>query len=250
MKFKLLEDKSLDMQTLINDAKILEPHPSRLFDTYDQLVDPQMFLDELTSNTSDFYKKSEFDRIVKNRPYEPFYRTLLGYLDYVGNRKPYDKLEPAVISKTGVPIDGRHRAAFCILLGIKLPVVFQKDDEDILKSHELYSELKSKFGDNFDYKPLCKEVTQYIEDNYGIQGIYDNVTVMSYSDDGLEVISRNGHCVIKYKNRLYDFTSNQYSNYPHISVSPSCPRILKRDAEIRNILHCDAYSDGSYVICL
>ena len=47
---------------------------------------------------------------------------------------------------------------------MKFKLVENLIDELDLISDSLIDELKNKFGNDFDSKPLCREVTKYIED--------------------------------------------------------------------------------------
>ena len=118
--------------------------------------------------------------------------------------------------------------------------------ESDLTDKNLIKELQDKFGSDFDSKPLCKEVTEYISTKFGVKGLYYTVLVLS-KEDGL--ISENSHCVIYHNNRLYDYTSNQYCNYSGIETS-ECPRILYFNKEISDKLGMKSYSSGNYIVCV
>lgn len=106
---------------MIDEAKHRRVQPEDLFSDCTSLVDAASFFEELTGGTDSSYQRNAFIRIFKNGRSQPFYKTLLGYLDFIGTEESYPKIEPALLQK-GKPADGRHRAALCILLGIKLPV--------------------------------------------------------------------------------------------------------------------------------
>lgn len=119
---------------------------------------------------------------------------------------------------------------------------------DILTSELFINELQEQFGSDFSYKPLCKEVTQYICNKFSnVKGLYNNVIVCSYTEeDGLTPVSVNGHCVVMFENKIYDYTSNQYAHYPNIEESV-CPRVLEHNEELSSIVG-KCYSCGTYVI--
>lgn len=121
-----LSENYLSMDSLINEASGRGVIPDDLFKPYDYLVNAKVFFDYLTSNKDTSYAKNAEDRIHLNKPTNEFYRTLMGYLDSEGLSNNYPKLDPALVKKSNdgklIPIDGRHRAKLCMLLGIPLPV--------------------------------------------------------------------------------------------------------------------------------
>ena len=119
--------------------------------------------------------------------------------------------------------------------------------ESDLTSQSLINELRQQFGNDFDSKPLCKEVIQYLMSKFNdeLQYHFFNVIVIS-KEDG--VISNQGHCVIMYNNKIYDYTSNQYSHYNGIDKINYCPRVLTYDEEISNLFGMNCYSHNNYVI--
>lgn len=118
--------------------------------------------------------------------------------------------------------------------------------ESDLTDKNLIKELKEKFGDDFDSKPLCKEVTEYISKKFSIKGLYNNIIVFS-KESG--IISRNGHCVIFHNNRIYDYTANQYAIYPGIEKD-TCPKILTYDKTFSELMGMKAFSKDNYIICI
>lgn len=121
----------LDMEFLIEEAKDRGVTPYDLFTSSDGLVDARKFFNEIVSGTDKDYQESPEKRILKNTENNSFYKVLINYLDSLGTgNKHYPKLEPAKVRKTKnglIPSDGRHRAKFCMLLGIKLPVIVEKN---------------------------------------------------------------------------------------------------------------------------
>lgn len=116
------------MENMILEAKERGVKADDLFEPTLREVDPQRFFDVITNDLSESYKKAPFTRIKLNKKGDQFYDVLLAYLDSAGTgKRDYKKLEAAAVQSdihfTAMkPVDGRHRAAFCILLGIKLPV--------------------------------------------------------------------------------------------------------------------------------
>lgn len=119
-------DDMMSMENLIKEAKKRHVRPEDLFENdYDFLVDATKFFNYRVYGTDSTYRTSPEVRIRKNRGGDPFYRTLIGFLDSIGTGEDYDKIEPASVKKTDkglVPQEGRHRAKLCMLLGIPLPV--------------------------------------------------------------------------------------------------------------------------------
>ena len=121
-------DDMLSMESLIKEARARGVRPDDIFDRYDALCDSKVFFDSITDGTQQSYKDSPKRRISLNTNKNEFYKVLMSYLDSLGTGdKSYKKLEPALVERTEVgvfPRDGRHRAQFCMLLGIPLPVRF------------------------------------------------------------------------------------------------------------------------------
>lgn len=118
--------------------------------------------------------------------------------------------------------------------------------ESDLTAENLIKELQGKFGSDFDSKPLCKEVTEYISTKFSVKGLFYNILVLSREDG---IISNNGHCVIYHNNKIYDYTSNQYASYPGIESS-NCPRILEFNEALTNMFGLKSYSNKNYIICV
>lgn len=246
MKFRLTESIET-MNTLIETAIESEIIPEDIFDSWDKLVDPKEFFDKLTATASQDYKDAAKKRILLNRKTDGFFQVLNNYLEY-GASKNYNKLEPATMDAEGNPVDGRHRAALCQLLGIQLPVNVV-DFKTSNRIGYLISELQEKFGEDFDYKPICKEVSLYVSKRLNIEAVTNHVTVICVTSDSCEIVSRNGHCVVRHNDVVYDFTSNQYSNYPNIEVS-ECPRVLKKNKKLSTLFNSNVYSCGTYAVII
>lgn len=114
-------NKTPDMQELMTTA-IQEGVTSKdLFYNGDAYYNSFAFFDKILEDKDDNYKKQTIDRIFNNRPGDKFYDILVNFLT---KKKNYPKLEPASIQRERLgpwrPVDGRHRAAFCAILGIVL----------------------------------------------------------------------------------------------------------------------------------
>lgn len=120
MKFRLLENFSI--KYLINECKNRGIKPEDIFEKPFKLVNAKYFLDYLTMDKEPSYRSDAFDRILLNKAGNSFYDVLMNYLNSATDgKKNYKKLTPATL-RHGYPLDGRHRAALCLLLGIYLPV--------------------------------------------------------------------------------------------------------------------------------
>lgn len=106
------------MTELIQKAKEKGIKPRDIFSSYKYVTDPVKFLDILTDGMQKSYREKAYKRIELNRDYEPFYKALKAFIE----GRPVTRIEPALIDKDNKPIDGRHRAALCDLLGINLPL--------------------------------------------------------------------------------------------------------------------------------
>ena len=120
------------IEDLIEEAKNRGVKPYDLFQPSDALVNAESFFKCIVSKADSYYQQSPEMRILRNNKNNPFYQVLLDYLDSEGTgNKRYPRLEPAIIRKTKtgnsyLPVDGRHRAKFCMMLGIKLPANIER----------------------------------------------------------------------------------------------------------------------------
>lgn len=168
----------MSMEHLISEAKERGVRPRDLFDSYDYLVDAEKFFNYMIKGTAPSYQTGPKTRILNNRPYNEFYKTLLGYLDSLGTNKPYSKIEPALVKELPngslQPLDGRHRSQFCMMLGIPLPVRVQqqganKDYESLGSSLNKVSSKgvkNSKLGSTIKSRTLQPDsiVEDYLDD--------------------------------------------------------------------------------------
>lgn len=99
--------------------------------------------------------------------------------------------------------------------------LFEQDDnlEQKLLSSELIEELKSKFNDNFNsVGGNCAEVSNFIISKYPdteLQ-IQEKFVLYSYdknTDEAVSIYSTSGHTVVQYKDKIYDYTNQQYTVY-------------------------------------
>lgn len=144
---------------------------------------------------------------------------------------------------------------------MKFRLVENIDLHQQLVSKNLITDLKSKFGDDFDSQPICNKVTEYIckthnIEEYGAQKLDFNFYAFVYDEktEELEPISTNGHCVILYNGKIYDYTSNQY---PQLEKINYCPRILTRNPKMKSKIEeltgmkCDeVFTAGNYIVLL
>lgn len=127
MKTPAIEEFKITMRDLIDEARDRGVSAKDIFNLTGEYYDAQSFFNKITEDTEESYKRSAFERILNNRPTDAYYKVLLGYLNSLGTMEYYEKLPPATIRRGHFGnyqmLDGRHRAAFCIILGIKyLPV--------------------------------------------------------------------------------------------------------------------------------
>ena len=119
---------------------------------------------------------------------------------------------------------------------------------EFLVSDELLSQIEEKFGPDYYKKPLCKEVCEFVADKCPeCKMLSFAIAVWKLENYELEPISVKGHCVIKYDNKLYDYTSDQYLKYG-ITPAKSQPRILEYNEEYSKAFDADIYVDGNYII--
>lgn len=85
--------------------------------------------------------------------------------------------------------------------------------EEFLKSKTLLNALENKFGKDYYNKPICKEVCEYIGELCPQAEVLKfMIGVWKYEAGNSEIISNKGHCVIRYKDLVYDYTSGQYED--------------------------------------
>ena len=185
----------MSMEHLMSEAKERGVRPRDLFDSYDYLVDAKKFFNYMVNDTEPSYQTGPKTRILNNRPYNEFYKTLLGYLDSLGTNKPYSKIEPALVKELPngslQPLDGRHRSQFCMMLGIPLPVRVQqqganKDYESLNDSLNKVSSkgLKnSKLGSTIKSRPLQLKVINEIINNGSVENDWDLKNIQDYIED-------------------------------------------------------------------
>lgn len=146
-----MRENYLSIENLIDEAKDRGVRPYDLFQRADTLVDADSFFKHIVAGMDSHYQSSPESRILNNNKDNMFYQVLLSYLDSMGTGKTnYPKLEPALVridkwSGKYIPEDGRHRAKFCSLLDIKLPVNIIKDN-----LHSNYNEAFNSYKDLFD----------------------------------------------------------------------------------------------------
>lgn len=85
------------------------------------------------------------------------------------------------------------------------------DTQTTLTSASLIEKLKESFGNNFNYKPICKDVCDFIHDMLPDTEVVE--CMFGINSFGNKVPISSKHYVIKYENTLYDFTNQQYSTY-------------------------------------
>lgn len=158
-----MRENYLSMENLIDEAIDRGVQPYDLFKPADATMNASDFFKNIVAGKDKSYQDSPEQRILKNAENNPFYQVLISYLDSLGTgRRNYPKLEPALIKRDKwsgkyVPVDGRHRAKFCELLNIDLPVNILKDTkiESVLED---YKNPKDIFDTNHINIPFYDEL--------------------------------------------------------------------------------------------
>ena len=211
---KLTESRNhMDFEEMVEQAAVRHPKPEDIFEKpWDKLVDPKTFFDKLTSNASKEYKANTRKRIVKTDSTQSFYKTILGYLDSLSINKEYPKLEPASYQiKMGefVPVDGRHRAQLCLMLGMPLPVKEVKPNKLEESKHGSFNALAYHGSDTkFDKFDISK-AGAHDAGQWG-KGIYLTNKKEIASNFGGKYIYT---CRINLKNPYYVETENDIADY-------------------------------------
>ena len=132
----------LDMQDLIDEAKLRNVSIEDIFEPGDTTMDPKEFLKMIEDRTSSEYISNAYERVKVNSSSNLFYKTLLSFLDSLGTDvKNYTRIAPAEVVKDQaknllIPVDGRHRAVMCDLLGIQVPVKIREESVSRMNSVE------------------------------------------------------------------------------------------------------------------
>lgn len=158
-----MRENYLSMENLIDEAIDRDVQPYDLFKPADATMNASDFFKNIVAGKDKSYQDSPEQRILKNAESNPFYQVLISYLDSLGTgKRNYPKLEPALIKRDKwsgkyVPVDGRHRAKFCELLNIDLPVNILKDTttESVFED---YKDSKDIFDTNHINIPFYDEL--------------------------------------------------------------------------------------------
>lgn len=152
------------MEGMIEQAADRNPKPEDFFEQpWDDLVDPNRFFKEITSNISKDAVQKVDKRINLNDKSNKFYKVLLKFLDaykipaYKRDSYTYDKLEPATMVEYSngvrVPVDGKHTAKLCSRLGIKLPV-------NVIMKESLYESVNTN-----KIMDIADKIMEYSDEN-------------------------------------------------------------------------------------
>lgn len=120
--------------------------------------------------------------------------------------------------------------------------------EEFLVSNDLMNKLKNKFGKEYYKNPLCKDVCMYVKELCPKCDLLDfAIGVWKYENYEMQPISNKGHCVIRYEDKIYDYTSSQYDHYG-ITPSRKQPRVLIYNEQLSNSFGTEIYIDKDYAI--
>lgn len=92
---------------------------------------------------------------------------------------------------------------------------------------DLIPKLQSKFGDDFNEKPLCSEVCNYLFNMYPTVFPYTECSVFIKDGNDFIPISSNHNIVVTRDFGVLDFTNQQYENYEEYGNNTECPRVFK-----------------------
>ena len=120
--------------------------------------------------------------------------------------------------------------------------------DSFLVSNELLDQLEEEFGNDYYKKNLCEEVCKFVKSKCNqCELLSFAIGVFKLGNYELEPISTKGHCVIRYNNKVYDYTSNQYDSYG-ITPARTQPRILTYNDKLSKKYEAEVYSDNDYIV--
>lgn len=118
------------------------------------------------------------------------------------------------------------------------------EEVSILNTSKFWSvvrKLQDKFGQHFNEKPICSEVCEFLEKAVPQS---DKVECAVFIKDGIDFIPISSHhSVIKFEDKILDFTNQQYDNHSEYGGNVDCPRIFKH-------LKDNIYVDGNMILQL
>lgn len=127
--------------------------------------------------------------------------------------------------------------------------------EQFLTSKELHQELQNVFGDEYYKNKICHQVCKAVEEMSEDKEVHaiTNILVYLKTEDNYELVSSKGHCVILYRDKLYDYTSDQYVNSGVDEVNGL--RILSETKDIKAFDDMDigdarVFEKDNYIILL
>ena len=119
-----------------------------------------------------------------------------------------------------------------------------------LTSDALHNDLIMNFGNDYSKSDLHKEICNYIKDRCPeCDIVYLGVSVWRDAEADFAPLMESGYAVIKYRDKLYDFTSHQFDALG-LKANDMQPRVLSYNERLSNKLRTDIYSDGDYIISI
>ena len=107
------------------------------------------------------------------------------------------------------------------------------------KFGSVVSKLQDKFGQSFNEKPICSEVCEFLEKAVPQ---FDKVECAVFIKDGTDFIPISSHhSVIKFGDKILDFTNQQYDNHSEYGGNVDCPRIFKQVKD-------NLFADGNMIV--
>lgn len=92
---------------------------------------------------------------------------------------------------------------------------------------DLIPKLQSKFGDDFNKKPICSEVCDYLFNMHPTVFPYTECSVFIKEGKYFTPISSNHNIIVTRDFGVLDFTNQQYENYAEYGNNTECPRVFK-----------------------
>ena len=99
---------------------------------------------------------------------------------------------------------------------MKFKLIAASSTVNALTSDSLHKDLIEEFGEDYYTQPICNYVCEFVKHTVADPNLKILHRFMTWVKDDsgyLLPFKTNGHYVIQYGNKIYDYTSDQYQNY-------------------------------------
>lgn len=114
---------------------------------------------------------------------------------------------------------------------------------------KINQDLAAQFGKSFSEESICHKVAEYIANHYNAELLSDEFVYLIDISAGDIIPISNKHSIVRKANKIYDFTANQFKDYP-CNIEVKIPRILVQDKDLSEIFSRPTYRDNNYIITI